>query len=141
MMGESVLECPICLELFNDPVMLPCQHCFCWQCISICAKRPKAVCPLCNKPFNEDNISRNLILEQILENKNPSDPKKCKPSDESFPKTFDLGGSSRPQQQVQKQTEQNWGPTILAGAAGLLIGAVGVALGFTANSASKRARR
>lgn len=31
---NKILECPICLELFQIPKMLPCQHTFCLPCIT-----------------------------------------------------------------------------------------------------------
>ncbi|KAM3174133.1 hypothetical protein ACTXT7_011157 [Hymenolepis weldensis] len=139
-MGVSPLECPICMEKLNNPVMLPCQHCFCWRCISACAQKINSSCPLCKKSFHEGETMRNLALEQILNHENPVNSTESKPSDPLFPKTFGLICSSEPQQQTQLQTKQDWGSPILAGAAGFLIGAVGVALGFKAASASKKRR-
>jgi len=33
MQRSSGLECPICLERFTDPKVLPCQHTFCRNCL------------------------------------------------------------------------------------------------------------
>ena len=56
-------ECPICLEYFNDPKLLPCDHSFCCLCLerfvdkqrSIAAKESKEItefdCPLCLSKF------------------------------------------------------------------------------------------
>lgn len=30
---SSVLECPVCMEKFTDPRILPCGHTFCRQCL------------------------------------------------------------------------------------------------------------
>ena len=35
------LTCSICLELFEEPVLLPCAHTFCRQCLrEFCARHP-----------------------------------------------------------------------------------------------------
>ncbi|XP_076456814.1 uncharacterized protein LOC143291086 isoform X2 [Babylonia areolata] len=37
------LTCSICLELFEEPVLLPCAHTFCRQCLrDFCARRPSS---------------------------------------------------------------------------------------------------
>lgn len=30
---EDDLTCPICLEIYEDPRMLPCQHTYCKRCL------------------------------------------------------------------------------------------------------------
>ncbi|KAG7462081.1 hypothetical protein MATL_G00198720 [Megalops atlanticus] len=49
---HSELTCPVCLELFREPVILECGHHFCRQCISQCwdAKSEESPsCPQCRK--------------------------------------------------------------------------------------------
>ncbi|XP_036406770.1 zinc-binding protein A33-like [Megalops cyprinoides] len=49
---HSELTCPVCLELFREPVILECGHHFCRQCISQCwdAKPEESPsCPQCRK--------------------------------------------------------------------------------------------
>uniref|UniRef100_A0A3Q4GK57 RING-type domain-containing protein n=1 Tax=Neolamprologus brichardi TaxID=32507 RepID=A0A3Q4GK57_NEOBR len=47
---QSELTCPVCLELFHDPVILECGHHFCQVCIIQCweAKADElSSCPKC----------------------------------------------------------------------------------------------
>ncbi|KAG5846205.1 hypothetical protein ANANG_G00147330 [Anguilla anguilla] len=49
---HSELTCPVCLELFREPVILECGHHFCRQCITQCwdAKpEENPTCPQCRK--------------------------------------------------------------------------------------------
>ncbi|XP_064601381.1 tripartite motif-containing protein 54-like [Liolophura sinensis] len=38
---ENTLTCPICMETFQKPVTLPCQHSFCRECIGVYADKSK----------------------------------------------------------------------------------------------------
>ncbi|XP_064596463.1 probable E3 ubiquitin-protein ligase MID2 [Liolophura sinensis] len=40
---DDVLKCSICMETFREPVMLPCQHSFCRECIGLYADKSKSV--------------------------------------------------------------------------------------------------
>ncbi|XP_071760075.2 E3 ubiquitin-protein ligase TRIM8a [Centroberyx gerrardi] len=69
---EEELLCPICLNVFDEPIQLPCKHNFCQGCISEAwAKEAAAVrCPECNhdyeqKPTLEKNIKLANIVEQF----------------------------------------------------------------------------
>ncbi|XP_075967428.1 zinc finger protein RFP-like [Anarhichas minor] len=47
---EEQLTCCICLEVFNDPVMLPCGHNFCKKCITHhLSSNSQRQCPMCNE--------------------------------------------------------------------------------------------
>ncbi|XP_033742327.1 mucin-5AC-like [Pecten maximus] len=78
---EGELTCGICLEFFDNPLMLPCSHNFCKKCLEgiINAKqnyrvrRPPGVnidCPLCQRHLSLDNgldgLPGNLTLENII---------------------------------------------------------------------------
>uniref|UniRef100_A0A672Y8W4 RING-type domain-containing protein n=1 Tax=Sphaeramia orbicularis TaxID=375764 RepID=A0A672Y8W4_9TELE len=50
------LSCPICLQLFSDPLVLPCGHNYCRECISKTAvsdsvSKVLPCCPECRKEF------------------------------------------------------------------------------------------
>ena len=30
---EEFLQCAVCLEVYNEPKLLPCQHSFCTRCL------------------------------------------------------------------------------------------------------------
>ncbi|XP_078422830.1 zinc-binding protein A33-like [Cetorhinus maximus] len=63
------LSCPICLEMFTDPVSLECEHHFCRSCISQSwDKVPGNVsCPQCRQVFTQRNIRTARILGNIVE--------------------------------------------------------------------------
>ncbi|VDM19366.1 unnamed protein product [Hydatigera taeniaeformis] len=65
-MVESTLQCPICLETLRHPVMPPCQHAFCYSCISRYIRKCEAKCPLCREAFDEGDLRRCLQVEQLL---------------------------------------------------------------------------
>ena len=45
---DLALSCPICLELLNEPVMLPCcQQTFCKLCLRQALGSGTSTCPLC----------------------------------------------------------------------------------------------
>uniref|UniRef100_H0XR22 RING-type E3 ubiquitin transferase n=1 Tax=Otolemur garnettii TaxID=30611 RepID=H0XR22_OTOGA len=59
--------CRVCMELFTDPVSLPCGHIFCYECIQSCTLKgqsSKLICPLCQelieKTFTEQWEMRKL---------------------------------------------------------------------------------
>jgi hypothetical protein len=41
---DQRLSCPVCLERFNDPRLLECNHSFCKRCLlDVLLKRPKCL--------------------------------------------------------------------------------------------------
>ncbi|XP_064408083.1 E3 ubiquitin-protein ligase TRIM39-like [Latimeria chalumnae] len=81
------LKCSICLELFNDPVMLDCSHNFCKTCISHVPEdwRGNLPCPHCRQTVSRTSLRPNLILANIVE--------KCKPKNLKA-ETFQWGTNS-----------------------------------------------
>ncbi|XP_039677715.1 E3 ubiquitin-protein ligase TRIM38-like isoform X2 [Perca fluviatilis] len=64
---EDNLQCPICLNVFSDPVTTPCGHNFCKTCLSQhWDKSYLCSCPICNKRFHmRPEISTNMVMEKI----------------------------------------------------------------------------
>lgn len=68
------LSCPICFQLFADPVVLPCGHNYCRGCIEATANMACKVgarvnqCPECRQEFhNVETLQRNFKLCSIIE--------------------------------------------------------------------------
>uniref|UniRef100_A0A4W3H457 RING-type domain-containing protein n=1 Tax=Callorhinchus milii TaxID=7868 RepID=A0A4W3H457_CALMI len=60
------LICPVCLELFTDPVILDCSHSFCRSCITRCWEKPgPSSCPVCQETFLERNLRTNRALGNL----------------------------------------------------------------------------
>ncbi|CAH2315570.1 probable E3 ubiquitin- ligase MID2 [Pelobates cultripes] len=80
---ESELTCPICLELFEDPLLLPCAHSLCFSCahrilVSGCASSeiaesvPVFQCPTCRYVISLNHrglegLKRNITLQNIID--------------------------------------------------------------------------
>uniref|UniRef100_A0A671PWZ9 E3 ubiquitin-protein ligase Midline-1 n=1 Tax=Sinocyclocheilus anshuiensis TaxID=1608454 RepID=A0A671PWZ9_9TELE len=81
---ESELTCPICLELFEDPLLLPCAHSLCFNCahrilVSHCpsfdeSSKPFSAfqCPTCRYVITLDQqgldgLKRNVTLQNIID--------------------------------------------------------------------------
>src|SRR6218665_659824 len=77
---REITECPICMNVFMDPRILPCIHTFCLEClkrISETAKKDPGdmlPCPLCRKEFlipadGINGVPKNFFLENLLQYK------------------------------------------------------------------------
>ncbi|XDV16681.1 hypothetical protein PO909_016283, partial [Leuciscus waleckii] len=64
---EEELSCPVCTELFTDPVLLSCGHSFCRQCINDhwTSSRSRN-CPVCRQLSPQQPVS-NLSLRNTCE--------------------------------------------------------------------------
>ncbi|XP_031714961.1 E3 ubiquitin-protein ligase TRIM21-like [Anarrhichthys ocellatus] len=66
---EEQLTCCICLEVFNDPVTLPCGHNFCKKCITHhLSSNSQHQCPLCKERVDRKYKLRvnTIIAEMVL---------------------------------------------------------------------------
>ena len=59
--------CPVCLEIFLEPVTLPCDHTFCKPCFLETVDKANMCCPLCRKRVSTwaRHNSRNKTLVNI----------------------------------------------------------------------------
>ncbi|KAG7502003.1 E3 ubiquitin/ISG15 ligase TRIM25-like [Solea senegalensis] len=69
---EEQFNCPVCLDLPNDPVTIPCGHSYCMACIKDYWSQddPNGVysCPQCRQTFcPKPNLSRNTMLAEAVE--------------------------------------------------------------------------
>lgn len=129
---ESELTCPICLELFEDPLLLPCAHSLCFNCahrilVSHCtsfdeSSKPYSAfqCPTCRYVITLDQqglegLKRNVTLQNIIDRfqkaslsgpNSPTETRRCNPprNREPFPSAVDDGTAmSSPCEAVQCQ--------------------------------------
>ncbi|XP_060700571.1 E3 ubiquitin/ISG15 ligase TRIM25-like isoform X1 [Hemiscyllium ocellatum] len=66
---EQQLSCSICLEVFTEPVNLPCGHTFCLGCIDKnWQQSPASACPQCRATFTpRPPLRKNIVLCGIVD--------------------------------------------------------------------------
>jgi hypothetical protein len=74
---ESLLTCAVCLEIYKEPKLLPCNHTFCSDCLhKIINNANQIKCPCCNTQFSipsngfPSDFRSNQLLDLYLNNKN-----------------------------------------------------------------------
>uniref|UniRef100_A0A8C1YG09 Zinc-binding protein A33-like n=2 Tax=Cyprinus carpio TaxID=7962 RepID=A0A8C1YG09_CYPCA len=66
--SEEDLLCPVCLDIFTDPVLLLCSHSVCRACLKqFWSSRGFQECPVCRKRFTECQTPANLALRNMCE--------------------------------------------------------------------------
>ncbi|KAL1271822.1 hypothetical protein QQF64_030838 [Cirrhinus molitorella] len=63
------LQCSVCLNVFTDPVTIPCGHNFCKRCLNQCwEKSQNCICPLCKETFSKrPDLKINTALRQLVQ--------------------------------------------------------------------------
>ncbi|XP_062846918.1 E3 ubiquitin-protein ligase TRIM39 [Trichomycterus rosablanca] len=66
---EDQLSCPVCCEIFADPVVLRCSHSFCRTCLNQfwSRKSAKRECPVCRKRCSLTEPTVSLVLKNVCE--------------------------------------------------------------------------
>ncbi|XP_035510626.1 nuclear factor 7, brain [Morone saxatilis] len=64
---EEDLTCPICCDIFRDPVLLSCSHSFCRSCLKRCWDTGLHECPVCRKRASKSSAPSNLALKNVCE--------------------------------------------------------------------------
>ncbi|XP_014851104.1 PREDICTED: nuclear factor 7, ovary-like [Poecilia mexicana] len=66
--SEEDLCCPVCQEVFKDPVVLSCSHSFCKECLkSWWREKPSRECPVCKRRSSKADPPLNLVLKNLCE--------------------------------------------------------------------------
>ncbi|XP_071433718.1 breast cancer type 1 susceptibility protein [Pithys albifrons albifrons] len=67
---QKNLECPICLDVVQEPVSTKCDHTFCRFCMfKLLSKKKKGVaqCPLCKTEVTKRSLKENSRFKQLIE--------------------------------------------------------------------------
>ncbi|XP_060746175.1 E3 ubiquitin-protein ligase TRIM39-like [Tachysurus vachellii] len=69
LLSKDLLLCPICVDVFTDPVTTPCGHNLCKSCLTQCwDKSQHCHCPLCNKNFTKrPKLKINTTLREVAD--------------------------------------------------------------------------
>ncbi|XP_033936152.1 zinc-binding protein A33-like [Pseudochaenichthys georgianus] len=66
--SEEDLCCPVCQEVFRDPVVLSCSHRFCKACLkNWFREKPTRECPVCKRRSSRGEPPCNLVLKNLCE--------------------------------------------------------------------------
>ncbi|XP_070962160.1 E3 ubiquitin-protein ligase TRIM39-like [Oncorhynchus clarkii lewisi] len=67
-LSEVDFSCPVCCDIFNDPVVLLCSHSFCKACLEEYWKQKTSwECPVCRKKSSMEFPPCNLVLKNLCE--------------------------------------------------------------------------
>ena len=66
------LECPVCMDIFRDPRILPCAHTICKGCLESLIQNSSIECPVCRAkhaipPNKADGFPRNLVVAGMID--------------------------------------------------------------------------
>ncbi|XP_043090091.1 nuclear factor 7, brain-like [Puntigrus tetrazona] len=62
------LNCSVCYEIFENPVVLSCSHSFCKECVrQFWRTKETQECPVCRRRSSRDDPPTNLVLKNLCE--------------------------------------------------------------------------
>lgn len=64
---QQDLTCSVCRGLFRDPLVLPCTHSFCRECLQKSTHFSGEQCPLCREKFAAGQAIPNRALSQVCQ--------------------------------------------------------------------------
>jgi len=76
---SETLKCPVCFEVFDDPVFCggrPCQHVFCRECAEK-ALRQTAQCPTCRAEVHGEDLQPHQAIRSLLDEMLTRCPRGC----------------------------------------------------------------
>ncbi|KAI0982638.1 hypothetical protein GJ496_000203 [Pomphorhynchus laevis] len=110
---QLLLRCPICLEQYNDPRMLPCQHSFCLQCLENVSDTRWGRCPVCRRLFRVPfcggigALDVNRTIVGLMEScKQQQQKRNCKQSEVHYGR-FDKATISSNSNEFSQSNERN----------------------------------
>ena len=74
---EDRLQCPMCLEVFKEPLMLQCGHSYCKGCLVSLSRHLASDlrCPVCRQEVDYSSSPPNVSLAKVIEAlQRPGDP-------------------------------------------------------------------
>ncbi|CAB1347479.1 unnamed protein product [Coregonus sp. 'balchen'] len=73
--------CPVCLEIFLEPVTLPCSHTFCKPCFLETVDKANLCCPLCRKRVSTwarlNGRNKTLVNDELWQRVQVAFPMQC----------------------------------------------------------------
>nr|XP_045364323.1 E3 ubiquitin-protein ligase TRIM50 [Camelus bactrianus] len=66
---EDRLQCPVCLEVFKEPLMLQCGHSYCKRCLLSLSRHldSELRCPVCRQEVDGSSSPPNVSLARVIE--------------------------------------------------------------------------
>ncbi|KAL7859120.1 hypothetical protein SRHO_G00142670 [Serrasalmus rhombeus] len=67
-LSEEELSCPVCCDIFRDPVLLSCSHSVCKSCLQqFWETKGSRECPVCRRRSSRELPPSNLVLKNVCE--------------------------------------------------------------------------